>query len=198
MGIECDGATYHSAKSTRDRDRLRQEILEGLGWKIHRIWSTDWFRNPQIPESILQELERRKTPIEKLSDSISTIEENAQNTNVFTSFDDKLSLKESLLSFNENVIIKENPNTPDDKRLLRPAMMEALFLHLPCSKAEFQEYIPFYLRTESQEGEYLERVLNIIANYDTEIYHPEISNSKPTKLTDDIMLLPFFRHHKTT
>jgi len=46
--IECDGATYHSGRSVRDRDRIRQEILEGLGWKdrIWRIWSTDWFRNP--------------------------------------------------------------------------------------------------------------------------------------------------------
>lgn len=46
--IECDGATYHSAISVRDRDRIRQEILESLGWKgrIWRIWSTDWFRNP--------------------------------------------------------------------------------------------------------------------------------------------------------
>lgn len=43
LGIECDGATYHSAKSVRDRDRLRQEILEGKGWRIHRIWSTSWF-----------------------------------------------------------------------------------------------------------------------------------------------------------
>ena len=47
LGIECDGASYHSARSARDRDRLRQQVLEGLGWKIHRIWSTDWFRNPR-------------------------------------------------------------------------------------------------------------------------------------------------------
>jgi very-short-patch-repair endonuclease/DNA polymerase III delta prime subunit len=46
LGIECDGATYHSARSARDRDRLRQEVLENLGWRIHRIWSTDWFRDP--------------------------------------------------------------------------------------------------------------------------------------------------------
>ncbi len=46
LGIECDGATYHSAQSARDRDRIRQGVLEGLGWRIHRIWSTDWFRNP--------------------------------------------------------------------------------------------------------------------------------------------------------
>lgn len=47
LGIECDGATYHSARSARDRDRLRQQVLEGLGWNIHRIWSTDWFRHPE-------------------------------------------------------------------------------------------------------------------------------------------------------
>ena len=46
LGIECDGAAYHSTRSARDRDRLRQQVLEGLGWKIHRIWSTDWFRDP--------------------------------------------------------------------------------------------------------------------------------------------------------
>ena len=47
LGIECDGASYHSARSARDRDRLRQQVLEGLGWRIHRIWSTDWFRDPE-------------------------------------------------------------------------------------------------------------------------------------------------------
>jgi very-short-patch-repair endonuclease len=47
LGIECDGATYHSARSARDRDRLRQEVLQTLGWQIHRIWSVDWFRDPR-------------------------------------------------------------------------------------------------------------------------------------------------------
>jgi very-short-patch-repair endonuclease len=47
LGVECDGAMYHSARSVRDRDRLRQEVLERLRWSIYRIWSTDWFRNPK-------------------------------------------------------------------------------------------------------------------------------------------------------
>lgn len=47
LAIECDGATYHSSRSARDRDRLRQQALERMGWSIHRIWSTDWFRNPR-------------------------------------------------------------------------------------------------------------------------------------------------------
>ncbi|PHP26572.1 DUF4011 domain-containing protein [Limimaricola cinnabarinus] len=45
-GVECDGATYHSAATARDRDRVRQSVLEGLGWRIERVWSTDWFRAP--------------------------------------------------------------------------------------------------------------------------------------------------------
>nr|MCU0256520.1 AAA domain-containing protein [Vicinamibacterales bacterium] len=43
LAVECDGASYHSAPTARDRDRLRQQHLEALGWRFHRIWSTDWF-----------------------------------------------------------------------------------------------------------------------------------------------------------
>jgi len=45
LAIECDGASYHASPSARDRDRLRQEQLERLGWRFHRIWSTEWFRD---------------------------------------------------------------------------------------------------------------------------------------------------------
>ena len=54
LGVECDGAFYHSAKSARDRDRLRQEIIEARGWRIHRVWSTDWFRNQNAEEQRLK------------------------------------------------------------------------------------------------------------------------------------------------
>ncbi len=47
LGIECDGATYHSSRSARDRDRLREQVLRDRGWRIHRIWSTDWYRRRQ-------------------------------------------------------------------------------------------------------------------------------------------------------
>lgn len=47
LGIECDGATYHSSRTARERDRLRQTILEDIGWKIYRIWSTDWIKDPK-------------------------------------------------------------------------------------------------------------------------------------------------------
>ncbi len=56
LGVECDGARYHSAKTARDRDRLRQRHLESLGWRIHRIWSRDWFADPNA--QILRVMQR--------------------------------------------------------------------------------------------------------------------------------------------
>jgi len=65
LGIECDGATYHSSPTARDRDRLRQSVLEGLGWTIFRIWSTDWFHRPgPVRERLLARLkELRDEPL---------------------------------------------------------------------------------------------------------------------------------------
>jgi very-short-patch-repair endonuclease len=45
LAVEADGAAYHSSATARDRDRLRQQQLERLGWRFHRIWSQDWFRD---------------------------------------------------------------------------------------------------------------------------------------------------------
>jgi len=53
LAIECDGASYHSSRNARDRDRLRQEILERMGWKFYRIWSTDWFKNKSVEQQKL-------------------------------------------------------------------------------------------------------------------------------------------------
>jgi len=55
LAIECDGATYHSGKNARDRDRLRQQVLERMGWKFYRIWSTDWFKNRSVEQKRLVE-----------------------------------------------------------------------------------------------------------------------------------------------
>jgi len=64
LGIECDGASYHSAFTARDRDRLRQQVLEGLGWKIHRIWSRDWIQNRDAEiQKVLAAIDARKLNI---------------------------------------------------------------------------------------------------------------------------------------
>lgn len=57
-GVECDGATYHRSATARDRDKLREHVLRGLGWEIVRIWSTDWWIDmPGTVEKIHQQLE---------------------------------------------------------------------------------------------------------------------------------------------
>jgi hypothetical protein len=65
LAVECDGATYHSALWARERDRLRQDVLEHLGWRFHRIWSTDWFYN-------------RKVEIERLRNALGDAREAAE------------------------------------------------------------------------------------------------------------------------
>ncbi|OUD04603.1 DUF3320 domain-containing protein [Streptomyces swartbergensis] len=55
LGIECDGAMYHSSKAARDRDRLREQVLNGLGWRLYRIWGTDWYRGRAAAELRLRE-----------------------------------------------------------------------------------------------------------------------------------------------
>lgn len=72
IGIECDGDAYASARSARDRDRLRKQVLENMGWQVFRIWSTDWFRNPK------RELERLIAAIEKAKESIATNDAEAE------------------------------------------------------------------------------------------------------------------------
>lgn len=58
LGVECDGASYHSSLVARDRDRLRQDVLEGLGWTIYRVWSTSWFNNRRAEERRLDDFIR--------------------------------------------------------------------------------------------------------------------------------------------
>ena len=59
LAVECDGATYHSALWARERDRLRQDVLEYLGWRFHRVWSTDWFyRRSNEVQALKEALEK--------------------------------------------------------------------------------------------------------------------------------------------
>ncbi len=74
-GVECDGATYHRSKSARDRDRLREEVLNDKGWDIVRIWSTDWFDNPSLQTTrLIEKLEllRHKPTVDRSEYTIVT------------------------------------------------------------------------------------------------------------------------------
>jgi hypothetical protein len=55
LAVEADGASYRDSGSVRDRDRLRKEPLERLGWRFHRLWSTNWFHDPDTEVARLRE-----------------------------------------------------------------------------------------------------------------------------------------------
>ena len=99
LGIECDGATYHSSRTARERDRIREDHLRDLGWNFHRIWSTDWFRNPDrelkcvceaIEKALADDKEERKpsqktvTVVQRIARSESPAEALSTNYEVAT------------------------------------------------------------------------------------------------------------------
>ncbi|XGI84692.1 DUF3320 domain-containing protein (plasmid) [Halorutilales archaeon Cl-col2-1] len=98
LGIECDGASYHSSPVARERDRQRQEILEDRGWDIYRIWSTDWYRNrDRAKESLVEEVEKalNRGALTVSSDMNSKIEEDSEITELEdTEGSDTFSLEE--------------------------------------------------------------------------------------------------------
>ncbi|MBA4191340.1 MAG: hypothetical protein C0467_25440 [Planctomycetaceae bacterium] len=81
LGVECDGATYHAAATARDRDRLRQEVLEGLGWRLIRVWSADWVRNKSKQvRRIMAALEASTFPDSKHRQEVSILTSTNVNT----------------------------------------------------------------------------------------------------------------------
>ncbi|HJH25717.1 MAG TPA: hypothetical protein C5S37_02850, partial [Methanophagales archaeon] len=108
LGIECDGATYHSSKTARDRDRLRQEVLERLGWQIHHVWSTDWIRNPK------REIERILKAVSEAKDKI------VKRSEIDNSESEDKKIKVELEDFSSNSIDPKhtNRNTQEYQELL--------------------------------------------------------------------------------
>lgn len=91
-GVECDGATYHRSATARDRDKLREQVLRGLGWEIERIWSTDWWVDPggtlervhaRLNYLLTQDRERRALEAsaqQAASEAAQTVDESARDT----------------------------------------------------------------------------------------------------------------------
>ncbi len=173
MGIECDGATYHSSRSTRDRDRVRQGVLEGLGWTIRRIWSTDWFKHPHAElKPIIEELKAKATASNSREEYVGEMPEPcfAEQAPDERSAPVAETLKEALVRYRDQVIARKYPKTDPNQRLLRPDMIEHLVLDRPMTREEFSLDIPGYLREHTcskEAGDYLDDVLEIIMDYES-------------------------------
>jgi superfamily I DNA and/or RNA helicase/very-short-patch-repair endonuclease len=153
LGIECDGASYHSGRSARDRDRLRQEILVNLGWKIYRVWSTDWFR------SRATEIKRLLKHIE---DMLATDPDYLGERNKTQRAE---SLRQQLIDLRENEIRAAFPDSPPEKGLLRNVVLDEFVRKHPKTRDDWFRVISHELRANTdskQVGQYLPRVLAII------------------------------------
>jgi very-short-patch-repair endonuclease len=157
LGVECDGAGYHSGRSARDRDRLRQEILENLGWKIHRIWSTDWFKNRDA------EIARLLRRIEDLLVNDPSYQRELMKANRTEA------LRQRLSALRDNEIRPAFPDTPADKCILSPILLEEFMQKRPKTRDEWLRRITQEARANvasKQVGQYLDRVLEVIREYE--------------------------------
>ena len=183
IGIECDGAGYHSSKSARDRDRIRQEILESMGWHIHRIWSTDWFKHRKEEElrlqKVLAEAKNRAVLIKEEMDEPKKEEAILENRGVDTN--DRLSNKNSAINNRENSIVSDKDTLTqrllkfreeivskkyaiNSRSILSDRMIELLVNNKPLTLEEFRMCIPKYLREkiDYNQMEYIDQIFEIL------------------------------------
>lgn len=107
LGVECDGATYHSARTARERDRLRQTVLEDIGWKIYRIWSTDWIKDPVTEGQKL--LEAVENAISEYVDDDFKFGNNYEDKEVIVSQEEFLTIETSIEQSSGDETPSDNP-----------------------------------------------------------------------------------------
>jgi len=165
LGIECDGATYHSSASARDRDRLREEVLKQRGWRIHRIWSTDWFKNRTI------EIERLNKRLQQLVEEdkhvIREVEELLDvKSSPVPEAETRLSDKE-LRSRITTFCLENIPRFEEMQRMdgfLNVELLDILVTYRPTNMSDFRTYVPTDIRANlnNDDVQYIYDIFDII------------------------------------
>ncbi|MBP5091677.1 MAG: DUF559 domain-containing protein, partial [Bacilli bacterium] len=145
LAVECDGASYHSSRVARDRDRLRQEVLENQGWSFYRVWSTDWYRDRKNEEMRLLDAARKamsRFNAKDADDPLPEIEEKKEEKQVVAEVEQLKAkwLLDYLEPFVPFVPVIQTPLPPkmitQAARLYGPAIVEKegpITLHRLCS-----------------------------------------------------------------
>lgn len=187
LGVECDGAAYHSSKSARDRDRLREEVLTNLGWQIYRIWSTDWFENPRaeteklrlVIKERLQELAASDNIFSNIeppnsdkhadmsdSENSNKREEEAQNehSEQRKNYYNEAEAREILCRLRDEEIVEEFEFDDPSRCILNNSMIEMLLINRPKNTTEFRKNIPLAIREKIDPKQmiYLSTILDVI------------------------------------
>ncbi len=164
-GVECDGANYRSSRSARDRDHLRQAVLERLGWRILRVWSSDWFLDPERSLlHLVSHLEGLRTaaaappasdpPPECPQPGLPGLPEPEDGLIPEEALPEVLSEKDArarLVRLREQ-IQASHPERDRARGLLRKAMLEELLRKRPVNAEEFRRQVRRDLR-EATAGE---------------------------------------------
>ena len=146
IGIECDGATYHSARTARERDRLRQTVLENIGWIIYRVWSTDWIKDPQTEGAKL---------LEAINTAIANYE--IENLNFNSEKNDEIEEERDLIK--QKYISVESKKTENKVDPNNPYMFEY-----------YEETDVYEVTRGTDDAEYLANVINYVVEKESPIH----------------------------
>lgn len=147
LGIECDGATYHSARTARERDRLRQTVLEDIGWTIYRIWSTDWIKDSKTEGNKLLEAVKMAISNYKMGSF-----NNGSISDERTSSKDTLSIKEAYVTVEKT----EGKNNDDNN---------------PYNFNYYKETDVYKITKTSNDNQYLANVIDYVVEKECPIHY---------------------------
>lgn len=148
LGIECDGAMYHSSRVARDRDRIRQEVLKGLGWNLFRIWGPSWYQHRPQQEKLLREaLEKAFIENNGFANKSETFSEKNNKDHVHKE-------KETAdLNFRQSSVLNDTPKWATIYRVARVTANKntnshSFEIHLPLAYSELDRIINEILAIE--------------------------------------------------
>jgi very-short-patch-repair endonuclease len=149
VGVECDGATYHRAATARDRDRLREMVLRELGWRIRRVWSTEWWMDAamafeRLHAQLTQDLEEeRRLTVEKATAAASREDDREEATTDAVTPDDRTSREPETNAEDES---QQEPSWKEEERPRLVARGYTLDPAAPSTPSMLAPYSPTDLR----------------------------------------------------
>ena len=165
LGVECDGAMYHSSRSARDRDRLREEILLRRGWNIHRIWSTDWFKCR--PDEIDRLKNRLQGLVESDKHEVVRVEEPLPSYQIASSAEVRRWPDEEVRDRIERFCKENIGRSLEDQRkdgFLNEEILTALVQRRPTDMDEFRDCVSVEARVnlDNDDVQYIHDIFEII------------------------------------
>lgn len=203
-GIECDGFSYASAKTARDRDRLRSSVLKSMGWNLYRVWSTEWHRNPEIEGRKL--LDFIKKAIAECDDKVKALEAEKNLIEEEKRFElEKASAareaeeihKERECEENE-AIRRDELEAAERKRHEKSERKAAQLREEQEAAKKREEERRAAVAQSGQETEELQRQINISqVQKNDRVFHKRFGNGVITKLTSNQVTIRFGSSERT-